>query len=556
MRRCRSIAQRRSRISLVWATPGRPWPVNSLLAIPAPPPTCFSPGFQPGGGRARLFGGNIASLTLSGLQAIGGSLSLTSQGYTFSTTKLNLADVTSFSAAASAIRNALDANVPVSAVTTGSSIARVSVPFTGSLDKNALTVTNVSSGSIQIGSHLFGSGVRSGIQIVAQLSGTANGTGTYAVQNNPGAPLESMTDLYGVLTVGSVGGSGTVAVGQDVTGASVVSDTAIQANLSGSGAGSTWVVNTAETVASEAMTTTAAPLNVTYHAVTGATANSKSFWIEQGARNNALTSSIMTYAGGTAAARLGLTQAKGAYDSTPGQVVTSASAWMNNITHTQSAAFSSFQFVDSPAAVTNTDLQEWAQSTAGVHTYLGAAGETPPAVDQYALNRLFLDSSDRTPLGEVLPFTSAAAVANYYGATSHEAHLANEFFKGYTGSSATMLFAFLSPTGDFSASDWMDNFVDTEADEFSSFQTTYSPKSATPPGLQAGMEAWAQSTGGQYDYLACYSANTPPIDGSPRADQLFAEAPTVGVPEPSTWATVLLGFAGLSLARYWPRLST
>ena len=782
--------------------------------------------FPGGGGRARLYGGNI--LALSHLQTINGPLSITSEGYSFSA-QINLAGVTSFAAAASTIQKDLDANVPVAALTTGSSIAPMSVPLMGSLDQSVLTVNNVSNGTIQIGSYLSGSGVTKNIQIVAQLSGTHNGAGTYAVQNpndNQRTPLENMTDSYGVLTVGSVG-SGTVAVGQDVAGAGVAADTAIQAHLNGAGAGSTWVVERAQSVGREAMTTTAAPLDVTYDHVKGATANSNSFWIEQDGHNNVLTSSVSyaTSATGTAAAALRLTQAKGAYDSTPGQVVTSASAWMNNITQTQSPAFSSFQFVGRLAATTNTGLQQWAQSTAGAYTYLGPTGDTQPAVDQYALNRLFLDTSNKTPLGEVLPFTNATAVADYYGKTSHEAQLANEFFKGYTGSSATMLFAlypalpwkanlygsnvsgmlaqlqtingplsitsdglnytgsvnlsgvasfsaaatditaalnknipiaatttassiaaasvkfsgsikdavltvkslspgqsiepgsyitglgvpagtqitsqisgtpngagvyglfqregtiaienltdnygiltvgsassgavavgqevtgtkvaarteiaahlsgstwvvnnaqtvgsenltmkgaplsvtynavtgddgensgsfwvsgkfsgsaiasstltyatsatgmaaemlglaqgeaYLSSTGGFStsASDWMNNFVDTEADEFSSFQTTYNPKGATPPGLQAAMEAWAQSTGGQFDYLHGWSAKTPPIEGSLSAAQLFAEGPTAAVPEPSTWAMMLLGFSGLGLVRYWPRLST
>ena len=59
-----------------------------------------------------------------------------------------------------------------------------------------------------------------------------------------------MTETYGVLTVGSAS-SGTVAIGQQVTGTGVLPCTAIEANLSGSGAGSTWVVNKTQTVASE-----------------------------------------------------------------------------------------------------------------------------------------------------------------------------------------------------------------------------------------------------------------------------------------------------------------
>jgi len=71
---------------------------------------------------------------------------------------------------------------------------------------------------------------------------------------------ETLTETYGVLKVGS----GTVAIGQQVTGAGVLPLTAIESNLSGSGAGSTWLVNYAQTVASENMTMTGAPLHSCY----------------------------------------------------------------------------------------------------------------------------------------------------------------------------------------------------------------------------------------------------------------------------------------------------
>ena len=56
-----------------------------------------------------------------------------------------------------------------------------------------------------------------------------------------------MTETYGVLTVGAVN-SGTVALGQEVTGAGVLPLTAIDGHLSGSGPGSTWIVSNAQTV--------------------------------------------------------------------------------------------------------------------------------------------------------------------------------------------------------------------------------------------------------------------------------------------------------------------
>ena len=89
-----------------------------------------------------------------------------------------------------------------------------------------------------------------------------------------------MTESYGMLTVGSVS-SGTVADGEQLTDTSgdLLPDTAIEANLGGSGAGSTWVVNNSEAVSSETMTMTGAPLSVLYTAITGATQNSGYFSI-------------------------------------------------------------------------------------------------------------------------------------------------------------------------------------------------------------------------------------------------------------------------------------
>ncbi len=76
-----------------------------------------------------------------------------------------------------------------------------------------------------------------------------------------------------------------------------------------------------------------------------------------------------------------------------------------------------------------------------------AAGATAPTIDPagtysspYALNRLFFELKNTTPANVVLSFNSATAVANYYGARSSEATLAQEFFAGYGGTSATMLF--------------------------------------------------------------------------------------------------------------------
>ena len=76
-----------------------------------------------------------------------------------------------------------------------------------------------------------------------------------------------------------------------------------------------------------------------------------------------------------------------------------------------------------------------------------AAGASAPTTDPagtysspYALNRLFIVYQKNTPATVVLPFHSVTAVENYYGVTSSDATLANEFFSDYAGTSATLSF--------------------------------------------------------------------------------------------------------------------
>ncbi len=327
-----------------------------------------------GGNRAHLFGANVSNLTLQQLQAITGTLSITSQGYVFSGS-VNLSGVASFTAAAVAIQAALNQNLPVAAVTTGDSIAPVSVSFTGTTDGLLLQVTAISSGSIEIGALISGLKVPAGTQINSQLSGTPGGVGLYSLYVPAGTiGSESMTESYGVLTIGSVS-SGTVADGEQVTDASgqVIPDTAIESNLSGSGAGSTWLVNNALTVSSENMTMTGVPLSVVYTAITGDTANRGYFSIQQNGDFN-FDSTSLTYAIGSAAEALGLTQAAGAWLAPLGVGITSASAFLNNLIQTEDGQFGSFQSTWQQLALESPQqtaaLQAWAQSTDGQYQFL------------------------------------------------------------------------------------------------------------------------------------------------------------------------------------------
>jgi Protein of unknown function (DUF3383) len=405
-----------------------------------------------GGGRARLFGGNISALTLAQLQAINGGLTLSSQGYDFSTS-INLSGVASFSAAATAIQNALNANLPVGAVTTGSSIAPASTSFTASIYAGVMNVTAVSSGSIEVGGVVSGAGYIG--HVVAQTSGTPGGVGTYSVwygqSNETNFASKALTEAYGVLTIGTVT-SGTVAVGEQVTDTTgdVSSLTAIGANLSGSGNGSTWVVETAQDVAPEAMTMTAAPLLVTYKPISGATANSASFWIEENGNFPDLASSI-TYAGGTAAALLGLTQSTGAYLSTPGQLATSLPAWMSNIVQNETDEFSSFQMTFSPGGSAAASLAAWAQSTGGQFQYLETSTTaTPPIVPSSSAAEIVDPAGTYSSAGASAPTPAAAGTyIPVTGATSAAAEIVDPA-GAYSAAGASA--ATIDPAGSYSLS--------------------------------------------------------------------------------------------------------
>ena len=144
---------------------------------------------------------------------------------------------------------------------TGSSVAAETFQITGSLSDDVLTVSAVGSGTVYPGSTIAGTGIATGTQIVSQISGSIGGVGTYYVNVAGQAPTGSNTinGTYGLLTIGTLVGTTDFAVGDEITGSSVVSGTFITANVTGSGgSGGTMVVNNNTVVSSTTITASAA----------------------------------------------------------------------------------------------------------------------------------------------------------------------------------------------------------------------------------------------------------------------------------------------------------
>lgn len=137
------------------------------------------------------------------------------------------------------------------------SIGPAPASFTGSISGNVLTVTAVASGTLVNGMVLSGTGgggVATNTTIVGQLSGTVGGVGTYSV-NIPEQTVTSTTiaGAVGLMNITAVS-SGTLVVGQTLTGSGVTAGTAITQLGTGTGNTGTYYVSPSQTVGSITIT--------------------------------------------------------------------------------------------------------------------------------------------------------------------------------------------------------------------------------------------------------------------------------------------------------------
>jgi hypothetical protein len=348
------------------------------------------------GQRPHLIGGNInATVASNNWAAVNGPISINFNGWTYNG-NVNLAGAISSADAAVKLYTAINKQRPVLATSHNDVITPQSVGFVGYFSHGAQLVV-LSGAGIPIGGIINGNGVihdtPSADTLIFQHDGTPGGAGDYSVFGQNWAPPagnpkgESMTETYGILDVGSVQ-SGHLVPGLEVNGPGVPLFTYLEQDLgSDGGGGENWLVNN-NIPASGNFTFLAPELTVQDNEVTGLTANNSYFMIQpQGAAGFNQNPSTLSYASGTAADELRLSQGSSAIDSNLGgehqSIANSIQGMINNLDQFGNPVhFGSFASLDPRL---DTDLAAWIDSPPGIAYQLftahAPAGQDHPVTD-------------------------------------------------------------------------------------------------------------------------------------------------------------------------------
>lgn len=328
---------------------------------------------------AYVRGGPANQLTIPQIQALTGNISVVVDGYTHSATGLSLAAATSYTAAASLLQAALNASQPVAASVTGA-IAPATATASGSIAGNVLTVGTVSAGTLVPGTVLTGTGVAANTTITGQLSGTAGGAGTYAVNVAQIVPTTTLTGSYGVLTVSAVS-SGTISIGQTLSGTGVTTGTQVTGLGTGTGLTGTYYVSPSQTVSSGTISATATPIVVSFDSISGG------FVITSGIAGAAST---IAYPTGSLADALLLSVTTGAILS-QGAAATTPGAFMSGVTNTTQNWASFFLTFDPDGGSGNSQklaFSQWTSAQNNRYVFLTRDADTTPAVSASAPSSL------------------------------------------------------------------------------------------------------------------------------------------------------------------------
>lgn len=314
------------------------------------------------GQRPHLIGANIRGL-LGTLHD--GTVFLTFDGFTYGGA-VAFGGATSLGEVAAKIADAINRDRTATGTADGSSIVRRTASFIAHFHGTQVYVTSVQSGELVVGGRVFGAGVREAApynQIIYDHSGPKGGPGHYSTFSDIGFhnASEPMTETYGILTLGPQV-TGKVEAGEEIIGAGLPPLTTVVANLSGTtGPGSRWLINSGVNISGDNLTFIAPPLTVK-----ALSEGDRSFFEIQpnGADGFDANPSNLSYISGTAATELGLTQASGAIDSTPGGQHPTLGRFMDEVLtwHNQYGDPIVFGSVSTTSVGREADLRAWAAS--------------------------------------------------------------------------------------------------------------------------------------------------------------------------------------------------
>lgn len=141
---------------------------------------------------------------------------------------------------------------PTQSGTFTGAVAASTFSVTGSIAGNVMNVTAVGSGTVVAGGTISGTGVATGTKVLAQLTGTPGGIGTYAVDiPEQSAASTTISGTYGTLTV-TVAAAAPIVLNGVLSGTGVVAGTKLTQFLTGAGGTGTYVVDNNTVVSSTA----------------------------------------------------------------------------------------------------------------------------------------------------------------------------------------------------------------------------------------------------------------------------------------------------------------
>lgn len=163
-------------------------------------------------------------------------------------------------------------NAPASAAFTGSIAANIAAStcsitantfLTSTISGTTMTVGSIGAGAVFPGQILTGTNVSAGTTVIAQLTGaTVGGAGTYQVSISQTVLSTTITGSGGCFTVVTMT-SGTIVVGQTLSGGATDAATTVLAFGTGAGAAGNYWVSVSQAISAQAITASGGTLTVT-----------------------------------------------------------------------------------------------------------------------------------------------------------------------------------------------------------------------------------------------------------------------------------------------------